>query len=98
MGILYLIQIFSLSGLSVTQYRDVNIANGREALFGLFDGGPRNIVPKSISKSIAKLYAEERNIEESLKLSLKYTLLNSLRSFPTFLQIMAKSLFFFYNL
>jgi len=65
--------------LSVTQYRDVNANNGKEALFGLFDGGPRFIIPKSICKSIAKLYAEERNIEESLKLSLKYTLLNTLR-------------------
>lgn len=65
--------------LSVMQYRDVNIENGKEALFGLFDGGPRNVVPKSIGKSIPKLFAEERHIEESPKLSLKYTLLNSLR-------------------
>ena len=68
--------------LSVTQYRDVNLSNGREALFGLFDGGDRNSAPKTISKSIAKLYAEERNIEESPKFSLKYTLLNALRLVP----------------
>ncbi|OXA64212.1 Protein phosphatase PHLPP-like protein [Folsomia candida] len=66
--------------LSVSQYRDINISNGQEALFGLFDGGDGNSAPKYISKSIAKIYAEEKNIEETHGFSLKYTLLNAIKS------------------
>jgi hypothetical protein len=65
--------------LSVSQYRDVNLSNGKEALFGLFDGGDGNPAPKYISKSIAKIYAEEKNIEETHGFSLKYTLLNAMK-------------------
>ena len=68
--------------LSVTQFRDVNISGGKEALFGIFDGGDANSAPKTISKSISKIYEIERNIEETTQNSLntlKYTLLNAIK-------------------
>ena len=65
--------------LSVAQYRDVNLSNGNESLFGLFDSGDGNPAPKSLSKSIAKIYVEEKTIDETPKFSLKYTLLNALK-------------------
>lgn len=65
--------------LSVTQYRDINLSFGKEALFGIFDGGDGNPAPKYIPKCIAKIYAEEKNIEENSNFSLKYTLLNAMK-------------------
>ncbi|CAG7785979.1 unnamed protein product [Allacma fusca] len=69
--------------LGVTQYRDVNLGGGKEALFGIFDGGDRNTAPKTITKSISKIYDIERNIEETHQSSLntlKYTLLNAMKN------------------
>ncbi|CAL8069940.1 unnamed protein product [Orchesella dallaii] len=66
--------------LSVTQYRDINLSFGKEALFGIFDGGDGNPAPKYIPKCIAKIYAEEKNINETNNVSLKYTLLNAMKN------------------
>lgn len=65
--------------LSVVQYRDINLSNGKEALFGLFDSGDGNPAPKSLSKSIAKIYVEEKVVDGTPKFSVKYTLLNALK-------------------
>jgi len=65
--------------LSITQYRDISLSNGTDALFGLFDAGDGNCAPKSISKSIATTCAEEKNIEETYRFPLKYILLNAIK-------------------
>ena len=60
----------------------VNLSGGKEALFGIFDGGDGNAAPKTITKSISKIYDIERNLEETHQSSLntmKYTLLNAMK-------------------